>query len=111
MKDIKKPEILSPAGNMEKLQAAFLYGADGFRLQAQHVPDIGAGDLGGVVVADDGVIQLDAQHAVVAHLFQRGLDRGEADVAVAQRTEGGHFGGAFGGGKRKGIRRKRREVK
>ena len=28
MKDIKKPEILSPAGNMEKLHAAFLYGAD-----------------------------------------------------------------------------------
>ena len=28
VKNIKKPELLSPAGNFEKLKAALLYGAD-----------------------------------------------------------------------------------
>ena len=32
---IKKPEILSPAGDMEKLQAAILYGADAVYLAGE----------------------------------------------------------------------------
>lgn len=66
-------------------------------LDAQHVPQVDAGDFSRMEIAHLGAVQLHAEDAVEAHLFQGGLYGGEVHGAVAQGPEGPHLVGAHGG--------------
>ena len=72
-------------------------------LDAQHVPQVDAGDFSRMEIAHLGAVQLHAEDAVEAHFLQGGLHRGEVHRAVAQGTEGAHLVAALGLGQGVGV--------
>lgn len=72
-------------------------------LDAQHVPQVDAGDFSRMEIAHLGAVQLHAEDAVEAHFLQGGFHRGEVHRAVAQGPEGAHLIAALGLGQGVGV--------
>lgn len=72
-------------------------------LDAQHVPQVDAGDFSRMEIAHLGAVQLHAEDAVEAHFLQGGFHRGEVHRAVAQGPEGAHLVAALGLGQGVGV--------
>lgn len=80
MKDMKKPEILSPAGDMEKLKTAILYGADAVYLAGE---TFGMRTASGNFSRDElkAAVELSHKNGVRAYITCNTLMR-NGDIAV-----------------------------